>query len=72
MLIIFSLLWLWVVPAGWLADSRMCPPHTPPGGYWVFSVVTAYNEGGEEMADTLTSMWDQAQTHYYTCTNTHK
>jgi hypothetical protein len=30
-------------------------------GYWVLTVVTAYNEGGEEMADTLISLHEQAK-----------
>ena len=38
----------------------MCPIPFP-GGYWVFSVVTAYNEGGEDMADTLLSLHEQTK-----------
>mmetsp|Transcript_23773 Transcript_23773/g.65946 ORF Transcript_23773/g.65946 Transcript_23773/m.65946 type:complete len:1256 (-) Transcript_23773:244-4011(-) len=30
-------------------------------GYWVNTVVTAYNEGGEELADTLTSLHDNTE-----------
>eukprot|EP00951_Prasinocladus_malaysianus_P034151 scaffold342868_cov29-Prasinocladus_malaysianus.AAC.1 len=30
-------------------------------GYWILTVVTAYNEGGEEMAETLISLHEQAQ-----------